>query len=100
MPPLGHGLVEDEPVLITKTNEGFRHDATQTVVDPTTGEKETIVVDTVETVPEEEREVALVVPLDADAVTDDREPTVFSELIRWITAVARAEYFPQFEARG
>ena len=36
----------------------------------------------------------------ADAVTDDREPTVFSELIRWITAVARAEYFPQFGARG
>ena len=36
----------------------------------------------------------------ADAVSDDREPTVFSELIRWITAVARAEYFPQFEKRG
>ena len=71
VPPLGHGLVEDEPVLITKTNEGFKHDATQTVVDPTTGEKETIVVDTVETVPEEEREVALVDPLDADAVTDE-----------------------------
>ena len=33
----------------------------------------------------------------ADAVTGDREPTVFSELIRWITPVARAEYFPQFE---
>ena len=31
----------------------------------------------------------------ADAVTDG-QPTVFSELIRWITAVARAEFFGQF----
>ena len=34
----------------------------------------------------------------ADVVPAGREPTVFSELIRWITAVARAEYFSEFEA--
>lgn len=28
-----------------------------------------------------------------------RQPTIFSELVRWITAVARAEYFPVFVAR-
>ncbi len=28
-----------------------------------------------------------------------RQPTIFSELVRWITAVARAEYFPVFAAR-
>ncbi len=32
----------------------------------------------------------------ADAVPAGRDPTVFSELIRWITAVARAEYFSEF----
>ena len=35
----------------------------------------------------------------ADEVPAGRDPTVFSELIRWITAVARAEYFSEFEAR-
>lgn len=28
-----------------------------------------------------------------------RQPTIFSELVRWITAVARAQYFPVFAAR-
>ncbi len=28
-----------------------------------------------------------------------RQPTIFSELVRWITVVARAEYFPVFVAR-
>jgi hypothetical protein len=28
-----------------------------------------------------------------------RQPTIFSELVRWITTVARAEYFPVFAAR-
>jgi len=32
----------------------------------------------------------------ADEVPSGRDPTVFSEIIRWITAVARAEYFPEF----
>jgi hypothetical protein len=32
----------------------------------------------------------------ADEVPAGRDPTVFSELIRWITAAARAEYFPEF----
>lgn len=31
---------------------------------------------------------------------DGRQPTVFAELLRWLTAVARAEYFPQFEPSG
>jgi hypothetical protein len=30
---------------------------------------------------------------------ESRQPTVFSELVRWITAVARAQYFPVFAAR-
>lgn len=29
-----------------------------------------------------------------------RQPTIFSELVRWITAVARAQYFPVFPARS
>ena len=28
-----------------------------------------------------------------------RQPTIFSELVRWISAVARAQYFPVFAAR-
>ena len=28
-----------------------------------------------------------------------RQPTIFAELVRWITAVARAQYFPLFAAR-
>jgi hypothetical protein len=35
-------------------------------------------------------------PRFADAVQGGRQPTVFAELIRWVTAVARAEYFPRF----
>ena len=36
----------------------------------------------------------------AGVVTGGRGPAVFPEVIRWITAVARAEYFPQFAERG
>ena len=36
----------------------------------------------------------------ADEVATGRDPTVFSELVRWITAVARAEYFSEFDAAG
>lgn len=32
----------------------------------------------------------------ADDVPTGRDPSVFSEIIRWITAVARSEYFPEF----
>ncbi len=33
----------------------------------------------------------------ADAIDPSRTPIVFNEILRWITAVARAEYFPQFD---
>ncbi len=69
VPPAGAGLVE-EPVVITKTSGGLTHDTTDTVVDPATGKEETIVVDTVETFPEDEKEVAVVDPLDAEVVAD------------------------------
>jgi len=35
----------------------------------------------------------------SDTSDGARQPTIFSELVRWITTVARAEYFPVFAAR-
>jgi hypothetical protein len=39
--------------------------------------------------------LALAAPY-ADAVEDARQSVIFAELLRWMTAVARAEYFPLF----
>lgn len=36
---------------------------------------------------------------ESDMSDGARQPTIFSELVRWITAVARAQYFPVFAAR-
>ena len=32
----------------------------------------------------------------ADSIESDKDPIVFAELLRWITAVARKQYFPAF----